>query len=132
MNEDPRLALLQAGIDGFNRGDTDATLAMFTDDAECLVSQELMNAGTYVGRDGYLRMIGTWNEAWQAVKVEIARVEEVAPDHLLLAVDQSAVGAGSGVPVRMELFWLFGFRDGLVYRLHMYANRQSAIDAVEA
>ena len=58
-------------------------------------------------------MIEAWNEAWQAIKIEIARVEEVAPDHLVLDVDQNAVGAGSGAPVRMEVFWLFVFREGL-------------------
>ena len=127
--EDPRLALLQAGIDGFNRGDAAASLAMFGDDVEIFVSQELMNAGTYLGTDGYLRMIDAWNEAWQSIEIEISRVEEVGPDHLLVDVDQTAVGAGSGVPVEMEVFWLFEFRDGLVRRFRMYANRESALDA---
>ena len=36
--------------------------------------------------------------------------EDLESDHLLVEIDQRAVGAGSGVPVQMTIFWLFRVR----------------------
>ena len=85
-----------------------------------------MNTGTYVGHDGYLEMITDWSEAWGSVTAEVVAVEELAGDHLLIEVHQRAVGAGSGVPVEMTIFWLFQFADGEVVRFHLYADRDQA------
>jgi ketosteroid isomerase-like protein len=129
MSEDQRLSLLREGVAAFNRGEAGPVLAIFADDIECFVAPGLMNTGTYLGHDGYLEMIRNWNEAWQAVSAEIVGSEEVDAEHLVVEIDQRAVGAGSGVPVEMKIFWLFQFRDGLVRRFHLYADRESAIEA---
>ena len=60
---------------------------------------------------------------------EIKAAEELPNDCLLVEVEQHAVGAGSGVPVEMALFWLFGFADGKVTRFHMYGSREAAVAA---
>ena len=60
---------------------------------------------------------------------EIVSVEELSGDYLLVEVKQRAVGAGSGVPVEMALFWLFQFADGEVHKFHLYANREAALAA---
>ena len=88
-----------------------------------------MNTGTYRGHDGYLAMIGAWGEAWGSVTAEIIGAEEVPDDHLLVEIHQRAVGAGSGVPVEMTLYWLFEFGGGEVVRFHMYADREAAVAA---
>ena len=69
-----------------------------------------MDTGTYRGHDGYLEMIAAWGEAWQRVEAEIVGVDELDAQHLLTEIHQRAVGAGSGVPVEMTLFWLFSSR----------------------
>jgi ketosteroid isomerase-like protein len=127
---DPRARTLNEGIAAFNRGDAEGVLSILADDVECFISQELMNAGTYLGHEGFMQMIGAWNEAWQSVEVEIVTTEELDPEHLLVEVDQHAIGAGSGVPVEMTVFWLFQFRGGLVRRLLMHADRESAVAAI--
>ena len=128
--EDARLALLKEGVDAFNRGDAEPALAIFADDVECLVASDLMNAGTYHGHDGYLRMLTAWGEAWGAVTAEIVAAEELPDGHLLVEIHQRAVGAGSGVPVEMTLFWLFQFIDGVLVRFHLYGDREAAVAAV--
>jgi ketosteroid isomerase-like protein len=130
MSEDPRLALLRAGFEAFNRGDADGVLAILADDVESYISPELMNAGTYLGHEGFIRMLGAWNEAWKSVEVAIVTTEDLDPEHVLVEVAQNAIGAGSGVPVEMTVFWLFQFRGGLVRRLHMHADRERAVAAM--
>jgi ketosteroid isomerase-like protein len=134
MNELDRLALLRDGVAAFNRGDAGPALAIFAEDVECYVSPDLMNAGTYRGHEGYLRMIGAWGEAWQTVTAEFVDAEELDGEHLLVEIDQRAIGAGSGVPVRMRLYWLFQFRGLEVVRFHLYGDRDdaTAAAAVEA
>jgi ketosteroid isomerase-like protein len=126
---DDRLKLLQDGIDAFNRGDAGPALSIFAQDIECFVAPGLMNTGTYPGHDGYLQMIEAWGEAWESIEAEVVGAEEVDADHLVVEIDQRAIGAGSGVPVQMKIFWLFEFRDGLVRRFHLYGDREAAIAA---
>lgn len=129
---DERLALLQAGIEAFNRGDTDFTLAILADDVECRVGPNLVNSGTYIGHEGYLEMVGAWGEAWESITAKAVTAEDVENDHLLVEIHQEAVGAGSGVPVEMDLYWLFRFVDGKVTRFHLYADRAEAVAAAAA
>jgi ketosteroid isomerase-like protein len=126
---DARLELLNEGIAAFNRGDAAPALEILAPDVECVVGPELMNTGTYVGHDGYLQMIASWGEAWGSVTAEAVAVEELPGDHLMVEVHQRAVGAGSGVPVEMTLYWLFQFVDGVVARFHLYARRDQALAA---
>jgi ketosteroid isomerase-like protein len=127
---DERIVLLQEGVDAFNRGEAEPALAIFAEDVECHVAPDLMNAGTYIGHDEYLRMVAAWGEAWGKATADIVGVEELPNNHLLVEIHQRAVGAGSGVPVEMTIYWLFQFVGGLVRRFHLYSNREAAIAAI--
>lgn len=129
MSEDIRLTLLREGVEAFNRGDAGPALALLADDVECYVAPDLMNTGTYIGPDGYLEMTRTWGEAWDSVSADILGVEELENGYLLAEIHQRAVGAGSGVPVEMTIYWLFRFLEGEVTRFHMYGTREAAVAA---
>ena len=126
---DERLALLQEGLEAFNRGETDFTLSIFAEDVECHVAPNLVNSGTYIGHEGYLQMVASWNEAWESITAPVVATEDLATEHLLVEIRQKAVGAGSGVPVEMTIYWLFRFVDGKVTRFHLYADREAAVAA---
>jgi ketosteroid isomerase-like protein len=121
---------LAKGMEAFNRGDTDGVLAIFDPEVETHIDARLMNPGTQTGHDGYLEMVGAWNEAWGSIEVELVDVSEPDEHHMLTEIRQRATGAGSGVPVEMTLFWLFEFQGGLVTRFHMYPDRDSALAAI--
>ena len=129
-NFERRHLQLAEGMEAFNRGDDDAVLAIFDPDVETHIDSRLMNPGTQRGHDGYLEMVGAWNEAWGTIEVELVGVSEPDERHMLTEVRQRATGAWSGVPVEMTLFWLFEFQGGLVTRFHMYPDRDSALAAV--
>jgi ketosteroid isomerase-like protein len=125
-----RRRLLAEGIAAFNRGDQASVLAVFAPDVESHVGRGLLNAGTWTGHDGYIEMVTAWGEAWEQIEIEPVGFEEPDPDHVVAELIQRAVGAGSGVPVEMTLFWLFQFRDGLVVRFHLYPDRDAALAAL--
>jgi len=128
--QDARLELLKQGVEAFNRGDAEPVLAILGPDVETHIDGRLMNPGTRRGHEGYLEMVTVWTEAWGSVDAEIVDVSEPDERHLLTEVHQRAVGVGSGVPVEMNLFWLFEFDGALVTRFHMYPDRESALAAI--
>jgi ketosteroid isomerase-like protein len=131
MNDaETRRRQLTEGMAAFNRGDVDGVLAILDPDVETHIDARLMNPGTRRGHDGYLEMVGAWTEAWGSIEVELVGVSEPDEHHVLTEVHQRATGAGSGVPVGMNIFWLFEFRDGRVVRFHMYPDRESALAAL--
>jgi hypothetical protein len=42
-----------------------------------------------------------------------------------------ARGAGSGIPVEMDVFWALEAVDGKLSRMHLFASRDRALEAIE-
>jgi ketosteroid isomerase-like protein len=105
-------------------------LELFDPEIECRVGPRLVNTGTWRGLDGYREMVTAWGEAWDQSETRVLSAS--APDeyHVITEVHQQAVGAGSGVPVEMTVFYLLEVRGGRAVRFHIYADRQSALDAI--
>jgi ketosteroid isomerase-like protein len=122
--------LLRATIAAYNREDEDGVVAGFAPTIECHVSSALLNAGTWQGIDGYRELIAGWDEAWKERRMDVLEVEAPDERHVIARIDQRGVGVGSGVPVELEIFVLFEVADGRAVRLHVYADRESAIAAV--
>lgn len=122
--------LLREGVEAFNRGDRATLLAMFDPRIECHVASGLGNPGTWIGVDGFEAMTGTWGEAFSTQESSVVSTSFPDEHHLIAEIHQRAVGVGSGVPVEMTNFYLLEVRDGRAVRFHIYADRQSAMNAV--
>ena len=122
--------LVHAGMNAFNRGDHEAVLAMLDPEIECRVHGALMNPGTWHGIDGYQRMMAIWGEAWGTMEMTVLAVETPDDRHAIAEVHQRAVGAVSGVPVEMRLFYCYEIRDGRAVRFHVYPDRDTALAAI--
>lgn len=122
--------LIREGMEAFNRGDMSAVVEIFDERLESRVGPGLANSGTWRGREGFAEMITTWGEAFESQQNTIIRFTHPDEHHVIVEVHQAAVGAVSGVPVEMTLFYLFEIRDGRGVRLHMYPDHGSALAAV--
>lgn len=122
--------LVHAGMDAFNRGDHETVLALLDPEIECHVHPSLMNPGVWRGIEGYQRMMAIWGEAWGAMEMTVLAVETPDDRHAIAEVHQRAVGAGSGVPVEMTLFFFYAIRDGRALRFHVYPDRAAALAAI--
>jgi ketosteroid isomerase-like protein len=122
--------LLREGLDAFNRGDFAALEQVFDERLESHVAPGLANAGTWHGREGFAEMVATWMEAFETQHNSVVSIQHPDDHHMIAEIRQTAVGAGSGVPVEMTLFYLYEIRDGRAVRLHLYADRESALAAV--
>lgn len=122
--------LAREGFEAFNRGDVEAVLGMLSPDVEVHSVAEVGEEGTYHGREGYLEWTRIWLDAWDAFHIELVELEEVDEENVLVHSRQRGRGKGSGLEVEQEGVYLFTVRDGLVVRLHLYATREQALEAI--
>jgi ketosteroid isomerase-like protein len=126
------LALLREGIEAYNRGDLSFVIERAGEDIEVFAHPELLNTGTYEGREAFEDWMREWQEAWREITLDVRGAEAIGDNHLLVDVYQHAVGAASGVPVEMDIFQLIEVRDGEIKRFHLYPDRETALTALEA
>jgi ketosteroid isomerase-like protein len=124
--------LFRDALDAWNRNDVAGVLALLDPAIESRVSPELMNAGTWRGLEGFGEMAAAWEEAWGESVYELIALETPDDDHVVAEVHQRATGAQSGVPVELTVFYLLEVADERAVRLHIYADRGSALAAIRS
>jgi ketosteroid isomerase-like protein len=129
-SHEANIALLLAGMDAFNRDDQAAVVQYFDPEVESAVGPGLMNTGTWHGHDGYHEMVTGWNEAWGEVDTELVSFDTPDEHHVIAEIHQTATGSASGVPVAMTVFYLVEIRGDKAVRFHIYADRESALEAI--
>ena len=122
------LVLVRGAVEAFQRGDLEGVLASASEDFEVFLPRNLPNSGTYVGRDGFFTWLGQWLDAWDEFTVEIEDLEAVGEEHLVAGMRQSGLGKGSGIPVEMEIAYMWQVRDGILRAMHLYSSRREAIE----
>jgi ketosteroid isomerase-like protein len=123
-----RVRAAWAGFEAFNAGDQGRLVEMLAEDVQVFASPELANAGEYRGREGYLRWIEPWVDAWQDLGMDIKDVTPVGDRHVLAEVHQTAHGR-AGIEVSMDVAFLFEIRDdGRVGYLALHPHRDAALD----
>jgi ketosteroid isomerase-like protein len=127
---DDNVRLAQEGFDAFNRGDVDAVLAMLDPEVEVFASADFPNSGTFHGREGYLRWVGEWLEAWDRFEIEVLEIEPVGDAHVISLVHQRGRGRGSGIEVTQDVAFMWEVQDARAVRLHLYPDRDAALAAV--
>ena len=120
---------IRQSFEAFDRGDVEEATRRFDDETEVHTPSSMMNSGTYPGREGFLRWVGQWLDAWDDYRLEPLGFEALDDEHVLVPARQTARGKGSGVKVEMEVFWLAQVRDGRTLRLHLYPSRAEATRA---
>jgi ketosteroid isomerase-like protein len=122
---------VRRGVEAFQRGDLEGVLALAREDFEIFLPQSLPNSGRYVGRDGFFTWLGQWLDAWEDFTVEITEVEPAGERHVVADMRQSGRGRGSGIPVEMEIAYMWEVREGRFAAMHLYASRAEAFRTAE-
>jgi ketosteroid isomerase-like protein len=122
----------RAGFEAFNTGDQNAVTDLLAQDVVVFANPELPNAGRFEGRDGYIRWVEPWIDAWQDLGMEIEELTVVGDRHVLAEVHQTGHGR-AGIEVSMNVAFLFEIRDGgEVAYLALHPDRGSALADAEA
>ncbi len=121
------VGLARRGMEAYNRGDIDEVLELFSPEVEVYAPQEFMNAGVFHGREGWLKWIGQWNEAWGSFDIRVDRVEPLGERFVILDAHQVGRGRGSGVSVEQDVTYLYEISDGRCVYFAIHPDRQRAL-----
>jgi ketosteroid isomerase-like protein len=124
------IELTRRGFEAYNSGDYEAVIALLHPDVELRADHELLNSGSFTGHDGFMQWSAEWLEAWEEFSVDANAVEMIGDHFILVDSHQVARGAGSGIDVEMDVFWALEAEAGKLRRMHIYATRERALDAI--
>jgi len=130
VSEDPRIALIQNAFRDFQARDAEAVIDFLEPEIRCRVHPPLMNVGEWHGYAGFVQMTAGWEEAFGEIAYDVRGIELPDERNALVAVHQSATGAGSGVPVELDVYFLFEFEGERCSRFEIHATRESAVAAL--
>jgi ketosteroid isomerase-like protein len=120
-------------FEAFDRGEGELVLEMMDPEIEVYSPPSLVNSGTFLGTDGYMRWLTEWLEAWEEFDagVQYDAIEPVGERHVVVPVHQTAVGRGSGVPVELDLCFMGQINGERWVALHLYPDVDEAREVAE-
>jgi ketosteroid isomerase-like protein len=80
------------------------------------------------GHQGVRTNLESWLEEWDDFRVEIREILDSGA-RVLVALQISARGKGSGLEVAMPIYEVFELRNGLAVTWEEYADREEALEA---
>ena len=111
----------------FNKRDWGALSAELDPEVEYTPVEEHT---TRHGREAFTEYLKGWLEAWETFLGEPEEIEITrAGDHAFIAIRCQGSGKGSGVEIDDRLYWDGELRDGRLYRISEYTDRQEALEA---
>jgi ketosteroid isomerase-like protein len=122
---DDALAGLEAA---FNAGDFSLAAAWIHDDAVFDWSRSISdNRGLHEGRESMRQAFDDFVGTWDQVRWEIARVDELGPDRILVSTHVRARPRGSEGEIEARGAQLLEFRDGKIARSTLFQSREDAL-----
>lgn len=121
------MEIVRAIFRGWNDRGVEGMLPFFQPDIEYSPMEE---GGSIYGHDGLRRYFERWMEPWE--EFEVGPTEFLhAGDRVLNGTAVKGRGRGSGVPVTMEYWQVWRFRDGRAARWEEYLDRAEALEAAD-
>lgn len=112
----------------FNRREIDAWLKMMAPDVEWHVDPQDPDTTVHRGREAARRYALTWIEMMEAL-IQVLEVFE-AGDQVVAWTHIDSRGGVSGVPVGLDLAFVFTLRNGLAARIQETQDKTEALQAV--
>jgi ketosteroid isomerase-like protein len=119
-------------INAYNRSNAGGRvpqLDFWHEDAELRAAREDPDSQTHRGIEEIRAQFAGWYEAYPDLRVEVQEAKSIG-DHVFAWVRFTGRGAGSGVPVDVELAHVWTLRGGKAARLVEYFDRAEALEAV--
>jgi ketosteroid isomerase-like protein len=116
------------GYARFNAGEKRPELWFYHEDAQYHAAREDPDSAVHRGIDAIRQQVASWLDAYPDLRVEPLEARGKG-DMVFLWVRFIGHGAGSEVPMEMELAHVITMRDGKAARLVEYMDRPEALEA---
>jgi ketosteroid isomerase-like protein len=120
---------VQSWYDRFNGGERLPSADVWHADGVYVNSSNDPDPGTHRGLDAITKQFQTWIEAYPDLRVDPLEIL-VNGDRVLVWARWSGHGAGSEVPIEMEMAQVCTIDDGKIRRIEEYMDRAEALEAV--
>jgi ketosteroid isomerase-like protein len=114
--------------DRFNGGERLPSANAWHADGVYVNSSDDPDPGTHDGLDAITKQFQTWIDAYPDLRVDPLEIL-VNGDRVLVWARWSGHGAGSGIPIEMEMAQVVTIDNGKIRRIEEYADRAEALQA---
>jgi uncharacterized protein len=120
--------------EAWERGDTDAVFALYDPAIVWEAHGDPIFGGSpvdglYQGHEGVRQFFREWRESFDAWQAHAETFID-AGDNVVVGYRASGRGKASGAEIGNRVFWLvYRIRNGLVVRIHLFANKALALVA---
>lgn len=121
--------MVRRGIDAYNAGDVEALIELSDPEVTMVPVKALLEGGEYHGHEGVRQFLSDMDEDWQSRRIEVEEIRDAGEDAVLVLGTYNVTGR-SGTEVSYPLAWHSRYRDGKLWRLQAYSDRDTAIEAV--
>ena len=90
------------------------------------LSVRVLNPEVYPGPEGFARFIGEIDELWEEMRLEPIEYIEHG-DHVLVPMNVTLRGKGSGIPMESRVTQVWTCRDGRVARMKLFTDHEEAL-----
>jgi len=122
--------LVRRGFKALEAGDPEAMIEFVHPDFEMTTPASLASEpDTYRGADGIRRYFASFYEAMDQITFQPGAFEDLGGGHVLTPSTLRARGRSSGLAFEQSVVLVWEIRDGLSYRLHVFATEEEAREA---
>ena len=125
---DEQIELLRHAYQTFNDGDVDFSLFH---PHLCIVQTSSLvgTAGTFMGHDGLRRSGEELRHGFDEIAFEPQDYDELEDGRMLVRCRFVGRGTRSGIELDSDVWHIWTFREGLLYRMEVYTSRRRALAA---
>jgi ketosteroid isomerase-like protein len=120
--------IVRAAFDAWNRGDRDAWVDAFDEEAEFYPLRAQLEGRAYHGREGARRFIAELDEDWEEVRFEIDEIRDLG-ERVVGSGGFKARGRASGVELDVRLGWVVELRNGKFVYGRFFSDPAEALEA---
>jgi ketosteroid isomerase-like protein len=128
MSEE-NLNLVRRGWEAYEGGDLPTVLELFSPGLITYVAPPIPVAGIYHGPEGLLQLTLDWAESFDELVVTASEFIDAPPDRVVVRTLHKSHGAGSGVPVETDVWYVFTVGDRKAERIDIFNEKGEAFEA---
>ena len=123
---------IERAYEAWTRRDLDVLVSLTHSESEARpILGANIGTGVYRGREGLRDWMHDLHGEWEAFETRVTAIEE-SGDRTLCTIHVRARGRASGAAIEGEMYHLLEFRDGLIWRLEAFLDRNTAMQALTA
>ena len=112
-------------LEAFRRGDYDSALSAYSPDGEYDFTH-LADGRLVRDREGVRSEVTRWAATWDGLTMEYELVGTIG-EQVVIVVEQTGTGKGSGAPMEMRYGQVFTVRDGAIVGMRTHLDPDDAL-----